>query len=40
MTYVRSAYGTKEDAHVKCENLMPCKILGASGAVSDVDEVG
>lgn len=40
MTYVRSAYGTREDAHMKAESLMPCKILGATGAVSDVDEVG
>jgi hypothetical protein len=39
MTYVRSIYGTKEDAHMKAESLMPSKILGATAAGADVDEV-
>lgn len=39
MTYVRSMYGTKDDAHMKAESLMPSKILGATAAGADVDEV-
>jgi hypothetical protein len=40
MTYVRSLYGTKDDAHMKAESLMPSKILGATAAGADVDKVG